>query len=89
MTFYEFLDLIDAAPRVVGAYPEVKHPTWHNQLPQVRASRLRAACIVSRCMQIGAGEYAAHLAQPAAAGALPRQLLQYPAAALAPAPPPA
>lgn len=25
-------------PRVVGAYPEVKHPSWHNALPAVKES---------------------------------------------------
>lgn len=41
-TLDEFLDLVDAANtaagRVIGIYPEVKHPTWHNQLPQMLAA---------------------------------------------------
>ncbi len=30
--------LIAAAGRVVGAYPETKHPTWHNALPFMQGS---------------------------------------------------
>jgi glycerophosphoryl diester phosphodiesterase len=33
VTFQEFLGVAAAAPRVVGVYPEVKHPSWHNALP--------------------------------------------------------
>jgi hypothetical protein len=39
VTFHEFLDLVERAPRVVGVYPETKHPTWHNALPQVRPGK--------------------------------------------------
>ncbi|GBF89587.1 hypothetical protein Rsub_02305 [Raphidocelis subcapitata] len=38
VTFEEFLDIADAAPRGVGVYPELKHPAWHNALPQMRAA---------------------------------------------------
>ncbi|KAI8474455.1 MAG: PLC-like phosphodiesterase [Monoraphidium minutum] len=38
VTFSEFLALTAAARRVVGVYPETKHPAWHNALPQVRAA---------------------------------------------------
>lgn len=34
-TLEEFLDVVEAAPRVVGIYPEVKSPSYHNALPQV------------------------------------------------------
>jgi glycerophosphoryl diester phosphodiesterase len=31
-TLEEYLDIVLAADRVVGIYPETKHPTWHNSL---------------------------------------------------------
>lgn len=34
-TLSEFLDVALSASRAVGVYPEVKHPTWHNGLPQM------------------------------------------------------
>ncbi|KAF6257834.1 glycerophosphoryl diester phosphodiesterase family protein [Scenedesmus sp. NREL 46B-D3] len=37
-TLGEFLDVAQSAPRAVGIYPEVKHPTWHNALPQLWAA---------------------------------------------------
>lgn len=37
-TLAEFLDVALSAPRAVGIYPEVKHPTWHNSLPQLLAA---------------------------------------------------
>jgi glycerophosphoryl diester phosphodiesterase len=37
-TLQEFLQLAAAAPRVVGVYPEAKHPTWHASLPWVAAA---------------------------------------------------
>ena len=37
-TLSEFLDLVAAAPRAVGIYPEVKHPSWHASLPWVAAA---------------------------------------------------
>jgi glycerophosphoryl diester phosphodiesterase len=36
VTFEEFLAIAAAAPRVVGVYPELKHPTWHNALLAAR-----------------------------------------------------
>lgn len=38
VTFSQFLDIVAGAPRAVGVYPEVKHPTWHNGLQQVQAA---------------------------------------------------
>jgi glycerophosphoryl diester phosphodiesterase len=37
-TLSEFLDVALSASRAVGIYPEVKHPTWHNSLPQLLAA---------------------------------------------------
>eukprot|EP00775_Hariotina_reticulata_P005579 gene5579-5817_t len=37
-TFQQFLDTAVSADRVIGIYPEVKHPTWHNQLPHMAAA---------------------------------------------------
>jgi glycerophosphoryl diester phosphodiesterase len=37
-TLGEFLDVVLSAPRAVGIYPEVKHPSWHNALPQLLAA---------------------------------------------------
>jgi glycerophosphoryl diester phosphodiesterase len=37
-TFQQFLDTALSADRAIGIYPEVKHPTWHNQLPHMAAA---------------------------------------------------
>jgi glycerophosphoryl diester phosphodiesterase len=39
-TLSQFLDVALSVPRAVGIYPEVKHPTWHNQLPQLLAANV-------------------------------------------------
>jgi glycerophosphoryl diester phosphodiesterase len=39
-TLSDFLDVVAAAPRVVGIYPEVKHPSWHASLPWVAAANI-------------------------------------------------
>jgi glycerophosphoryl diester phosphodiesterase len=45
-TLSEFLDVALSAPRAVGIYPEVKHPTWHNQLPQLLAANITAEQLI-------------------------------------------
>jgi glycerophosphoryl diester phosphodiesterase len=40
-TLQQYLDTALAAPRVVGIYPELKHPTWHNSLPAMKAAGAR------------------------------------------------
>ena len=39
-TLEEYIAVARGAPRVVGIYPETKHPSWHNSLPLLRGTSM-------------------------------------------------
>ncbi|KAG2435712.1 hypothetical protein HXX76_006910 [Chlamydomonas incerta] len=45
-TLEEYIALAKGAPRTVGIYPETKHPTWHDNLPHVKAAKTTISDIV-------------------------------------------
>jgi hypothetical protein len=49
---YETAQMLQSAARVVGTYPETKHPVWHDQLLKKRGHKTTITDVVIRWVML-------------------------------------